>query len=120
MAKTSDSEFNAGTCDELLQLFGRDGVIEMLEALQRDLPQQRRHLIEASAREDRPSLKRIAHNLRGAALQFGAEPLAQHCADIEQSVAGDVPTSRIVADAEQMLDRYAALLSRLKESRYGA
>ena len=116
MEKTTDSDFDPGVWAELLQLFGRDGVTEMVETLQRDLPLQRDQLTEALAGEDRQMLKRIAHNLRGVALQFGAEPLAQSCGGIEQSVVSDVPTAQIAADAAQMLARYAALLRALKAS----
>jgi HPt (histidine-containing phosphotransfer) domain-containing protein len=119
MGTFTDEDFDPATWDELLELFGRDGVAEMLGALQGDLPQQRQKLDAALAAQDRGAIKRIAHSLRGVALQFGATSLAEYCGGIERAVAGDAPLAAIAADAAIMLDRQLALTQRLNETLHG-
>ena len=119
MGTTGDSGFDPEVWDELLQLFGRDGVAEMIDALRSDLPQQRQRLETALAAQDRGAIKQIAHGLRGVALQFGAEGLADHCAGIEQSLAGGAPLAGIAASAAHMLDRHDAMTKSLNEALRG-
>ncbi len=120
MGTSAKPSFDRGIWGELIELFGHEGVTEMLGALQRDLPLQQQQLGAAIAAEDRGSLKRTAHSLRGVALQFGAESLAQRCGDIEQSVAGSTPTAQIGLDATRMLETYAALLRHLQDALHDA
>lgn len=119
-AAAADGEFDAAAWDELLRLFGRDGLTEMIDALQRDLPQQHRRCADALAAQDRATLKHIAHSLRGVALQFGFVDLAQECGAIEQSVAGQTPVVMIGADTARMLNRYAAMVRRLRQALHDA
>ncbi|MDP9139879.1 MAG: Hpt domain-containing protein [Pseudomonadota bacterium] len=112
---TVDRDIDPGAWDELLQLFGRDGVAEMLDALQRDLPVQQERLADALAADNRSALKSIAHSLRGVALQFGAAALAQSCGDVEQSAAGQMPTAQLGTDTVHLLDGYVALLRSLQD-----
>jgi len=119
MGTTADGDFDPAIWDELLQLFGRDGLAEMIEALRRDLPEQRQRLAAALAELDRGTIWHIAHGLRGVALQFGAADLADHCGGIEHSIAGDAPLAGIAAAAARMLDRHAALTRRLNEALHG-
>ncbi|MEW6167137.1 MAG: Hpt domain-containing protein [Pseudomonadota bacterium] len=117
---TAQEDLDPATWNELLELFGRDGVAEMITALQSDLPQRQRQLADALAAEDRNALKRIAHSLRGVALQFGAAALAQSCGEIEQAVAAQAPTAQLGVDTARVLDRYAALVQGLQDALHGA
>lgn len=120
MGTITDETFDPATWDELLELFGRDGVAEMIAALERDLPEQRQRLDAALQEQDRGAVRRIAHGLRGAALQFGANPLAEHCGRIERLTAGDAAFDDIARDATAMLDRQLALTRRLTDTLHGA
>lgn len=120
MGTIGDRDLEPAMWNELLELFGHQGMAEMLDTLQRDLELQQRRLAEALAAEDREAFKRLAHSLGGVASQFGAVGLAQDCGDIERSVAGPVPTARIGADTTRMLDRYMALLRGLRTLLSGA
>ena len=120
MGTIKDEGLDPAMWDELLQLFGREGVAEMLRAVQGDLPQQRQRLDAALRAQDRDAIKRIAHSLRGVALQFGAQSLAAHCDGIERAIATDAPLSAIAADAQGMLDRQLALTRRLDDALDGA
>jgi len=117
---TVDKDFDPGAWDELLQLFGRDGVAEMLDALQRDLPVQQQRLADALTADNRSALKSIAHSLRGVALQFGAAALAQRCADVEQSAAGQTPTAQLGTDTARLLEGYGVLVRGLQASLHDA
>lgn len=119
MGTSAHEDFDRATWDELLQLFGRDGVAEMIEALQRDLPQQGQRLDAALRAQDRGAIRRIAHSLRGVALQFGVESLAGHCGDIERAIAADTPIAEIAVDAKTMLDRHLALTRHLSDALHG-
>jgi HPt (histidine-containing phosphotransfer) domain-containing protein len=114
------SGFDADTWGELLQLFGHDGLGEMVAALQHDLPQQQERLQAALRDQDRRTVRHIVHSLRGVALQFGATHLADCCGSIEQSVANDAPLDQAGAAAARMLDRHAALARRLHGTLRGA
>ncbi len=120
MGKTANGDFDPDAWDELLQLFGRDGVGEMIDSLQRDLPLQQQQLSSALDAEDRTALRRIAHNLRGVALQFGAAALAQRCGEIEQALAGQTPTAQLGTDTANLLEGYGMLVRNLRASLHGA
>lgn len=119
MGPSTQESFDPATWDELLQLFGRDGVAEMLDALEGDLPRQRQQLDAALLAQDRAAIKRIAHSLRGVALQFGAEGLAEHCSAVERAIAADAPLADVATDANIMLDRQLALTRCLHEALHG-
>ena len=119
MPASPQEPFDSATWDELLQLFGRDGVAEMLGALQAELPKQRQQLDAALLAQDRDAIKRIAHGLRGAALQFGATELAALCGSIERAIANDAPLTDIATDATAMLERQQALTRSLSDVLHG-
>ncbi|MGQ0621738.1 MAG: Hpt domain-containing protein [Panacagrimonas sp.] len=75
--KTESADFNPAAWAELLSLFGRAGAAELVSVLVDDLPRQRSELAEAARAADPHGLKRLAHDLRGAAQQLGAQALAQ-------------------------------------------
>ncbi|HEY1077094.1 MAG TPA: Hpt domain-containing protein [Fontimonas sp.] len=115
-ANDSGPGFDRAIWDELLDLFGRDGVAEMLVTLQQDLPQQRQRLAAALPAEDRVAIRRIAHSLRGVALQFGAASLAADFGTLEVAAGGDSPLATLGRDAAALLDRQAALIRALERA----
>lgn len=115
MNAMTTGDFDAEVWDELLQLFGREGVSEMIAAVRDDLPQQRQRLGAALAAQDRRGVKAVAHSLRGVALQLGARGMAGDWSGIEAAIAAEHPLDGIVADAVKLLDRKAALMLVLQE-----
>lgn len=120
METTADGGFDPEVWDELLEIFGRDGVAKMIEVLLLDLPQQRQRLDSALIVQDRAAVKCIAHDLRGVAMQFGATDLAERWSHIERVVADGAPLADIATTAARMLDRHAALTRTLKGALRGA
>ncbi len=117
---TGHGGFDSAAWKELHELFGRDGLAEMIDALQRDLPLQRQRLADALAAGDRNALRQIAHSLRGVALQFGAAALAQSGGDIEQAVAEQATMAQLGADTAGLLEGYAVLVRDLQASLHDA
>ena len=64
------------------------------------------------ADQDWASLRRTAHQLKGAAGSYGFEPISQVAARLEQEVSGDV-TPRLVTDT---VDELAALCQSVRTS----
>ena len=106
-------DFSSTTWSELLRLFGSAGVAELLGALRKDLPTTRARREQAAQSHDLPSLKRVAHSLRGASLQLGAEDLARLCASAEQAALDGSPDAATLG--AQALRRYSALIERLED-----
>ncbi|TDU23200.1 HPt (histidine-containing phosphotransfer) domain-containing protein [Panacagrimonas perspica] len=106
-------DFSGATWSELLRLFGPTGVAELLGALRNDLPTTRARQAQAIQSHDFPGLKRIAHSLRGASLQLGAEDLARLLASAEHAaLEGSTEAAELGAQA---LARYSALIERLDD-----
>lgn len=97
--------------NELLRMFGRDGVAEMLAALRGDLAQQQQRIDAALQQGDRQALRRCAHGLRGVGLQFGAAVFADLCAQVEQG--------EDTALAVRMRAAYAELVQQLEDRLHG-
>jgi len=118
--EAQDQDFNSATWKEMLAVFGRSGVVQIAEALAKDVPDQESRRDAAVAAGDLSELKRIAHALRGSSLQLGAEALAQLCGEVEAACAANdhAAALRLSADA---LARYAALVGRLvREAKAGS
>lgn len=103
-----------GVGDEMLRLFGHDGLLKMVGVLERDLPQLEVVLGEALDGEDRSGLRRQAHTLRGVAQQLGAHALADHCTATE-AAGRDAPWPQVVAGVRTMLAQYKAVVRQLRE-----
>ncbi len=108
-----DTGFDRAIWDELLRLFGCSGIAEMIAALERDLPQQRQRLADALLAQDRGAIKRLAHSLRGVALQFGATQLAEDFGVLEHAAVTDESMESLGHAAAAMLDRQALLIQQL-------
>jgi len=107
-----DQDFNSATWQEMLAVFGRGGVGQIAAALIQDVPVQQGHHEAAVAAGDLLALKRIAHALRGSALQLGAEALAELCGEAETACAANDPAAAVRLSAGA-LARYTALVGRL-------
>lgn len=106
-------DFNAQTWSELRRLFGPDGAAKLADALIDDLPIQQQRMADALGARDLAALKRIAHALRGVALQLGAEALAVLCTDTE-TAAADGRLEAATALGTQLIRRHEALVERLR------
>ncbi|WP_299697535.1 Hpt domain-containing protein [Hydrocarboniphaga sp.] len=109
----ADADFNPLTWSEWLRVFGERGLTEVVAVMTADLgEQQRRHAAAAQA-GDLYALRQIAHALRGASLQFGAEALADLCNRAESAaLAGDGPQA--LSLGKQMMTRHTALVARMQ------
>jgi len=106
-------DFSGTTWSELLRLFGSAGVAELLGALRKDLPVTQERHQQALRSQDFASLQRVAHSLRGASLQLGADDLARLCSRAEQAAReGSGTATELNAQA---LMRYGALIERLQD-----
>lgn len=111
---TEADDVDAALWNELLTVFGRAGVAEMLAALQRDLPQQQQRLETASRAEDDKAIRSLAHSLRGVALQFGAAALVEAWDRVEHPAASTALANQ-AAEAARLLQRHEALIRRVQE-----
>lgn len=108
-----DEDFDGARWRELLALFGRSGLAEMIAAIERDLPLQRLSLERALQDADTAALRRIAHTLCGVALQLGAEAFAALCTQVERRAAEGLGAEAATLGT-QMLSRYVAWVARLQ------
>lgn len=106
-------DFSGATWSELLRLFGPAAVAELLSALRKDLPTAQARQEQAAQSQDFPGLRRVAHSLRGASLQLGADDLARLCASAEQAALDGSPDAAELG--AQALTRYSALIERLED-----
>lgn len=106
-------DFDDALWSELLRLFGRNGVTEMVAALGLDLLRQQREFELVQQRHDARALRGIAHSLRGAAQQLGAGRLASLCTEVELRAATGMSAETATSGA-RMLSRYGALVARLQ------
>lgn len=110
----AEQDFDARTWVELLRLFERRGVSEMLTTLARELTSQGQRWSVAVRSEDYAALKRLAHGLRGASLQFGAAGLAELCTQAEHAAIARERDSCIWLTA-LALERQALLVRHLQD-----
>ncbi|MFI4978728.1 MAG: response regulator [Nevskiales bacterium] len=115
-AQGAVDDFNPAAWDEMLRVFKRAGMQEVVAALVADVPEQARRFAAAAAADDVAALKRIAHALRGASLQLGAGALAGLCNEIESGTDG----KRAMALGASMIERHTALVARLGREVGGA
>jgi hypothetical protein len=114
-APSGGDEVDAGIWTELLDLFGSDGVTEMIDALRQDLPRQRERLDAALREPDARTIRQIAHSLRGAALQLGTLSLAEDWGQVEQALAGEAALPPAVGNrAAMLLARHVASVQHLR------
>ncbi|WP_165797510.1 Hpt domain-containing protein [Solimonas fluminis] len=106
-------DFNAEAWGELLEMFGADGAAQLAGAVIDDLPVQQQRMAAAIRDQDLPSLKRIAHALRGVSLQLGAGALAELCTQAEAAAAAG-PASTATELGARLIARHEALAERLR------
>lgn len=110
-------DFCATTWNDLLCLFGASGLAELVAALRKDLPTTRARLQQAARGRGTPpdwaALRHIAHSLRGACQQLGADDLAQLCVRAEQAAREELPAA--VDHGAAALLRYGTLIDRLED-----
>lgn len=114
--KGAVDDFNPVAWDEMLRVFKRAGVQEVVAALVADVPEQARRFAAAAAADDVAALKRIAHALRGASLQLGADALAGLCNEIETGT----DSGRAMTLGASMIERHTMLVARLSREAGGA
>lgn len=120
-APSGGDEADGDIWSELLDLFGRDGVAEMIDALQQDLPRQHERLHAALRAPDACTIRQIAHSLRGAALQLGTLSLAEEWGQVEQALVGDAVLPPAVGNrAALLLERHVASVLHLRSRLHDA
>ncbi|WP_029920926.1 response regulator [Nevskia soli] len=114
--KDAVDDFNPVAWNEMLRVFKHAGVQEVVAALVADVPEQARRFAAAAAADDVAALKRIAHALRGASLQLGADALAGLCNEIETGT----DSGRVMTMGASMIERHTMLVARLSREAGGA
>lgn len=99
----------------LNDLFGDDHEVirEILEAYAADLTLRASDLRAAANERDRTRVSRIAHSLKGASANVGADDFASFCATIEQ-LATSAPWPSIDDACAQVSDDAVALCARVQ------
>jgi CheY-like chemotaxis protein/HPt (histidine-containing phosphotransfer) domain-containing protein len=87
----------------------REFVAELLTGFQRDMERHLAHLRQAVAREDRHSIQRIAHSVKGSSASIGARPLARIAGMLQEAGAGE-PVSRLRALVDLLEGEYERLV----------
>jgi HPt (histidine-containing phosphotransfer) domain-containing protein len=99
--------FDAAVFDELREMIGYDGVMEMVEIFRTETRRRVRRL--AAGGQDRAAVVREMHTLKGAAGTVGAPRLAALGRDLEQSAQlGIVPTPDHRGAIEDALEAFLA------------
>jgi len=111
-AEAQTQDFNRAIWNEMLDVFGCSGVVRIAEALARDVSAQVQRHDAAIAAGDLPALKQIAHALRGASLQLGAEALAELCGATETACTAKDATAALRLSTNA-LARYRILIEHL-------
>lgn len=82
---------------------------EVFETFMRETPQRIAAMHEAVAAEDVDRLKKIAHTLKGACSNLGAEPMVHICSRLES-----IATAEFVGRSTVWIEEVAAEFSRVK------
>ena len=108
------NDFRQEGFDQLIELFEQDGAEELIAALVKDLTGQSADLARALDEQDAVVLGRVAHTLKSTSRLVGADALGDLCETIElQCRNGDLHQAK--HDANIMIQRYGALVSRLTD-----
>ena len=108
-------DFRPEALEQLALTFGKDGAIEVIEALIADLPTQTALLASGLAAQDGKALGRLVHTLKAQARLVGAVGLGDFCEQLERVMQQAGP-SGMEARLEEMRARYQRLLDQLLES----
>lgn len=107
------SDFNPLGLTELVDSLGQEGAREIIQALCEDAPEQLRGIEAAFANDDRRSLQRQLHTIKGSVLLLKADALASGVGTQETAVAGGQSLTDLQATLPPLLGRYETLLQDL-------
>ncbi len=101
---------------EITQLrieFAGEGIDDLVKMFEQEGPENIERIAAAVRSGDANAMRRAAHQLKGAAANFGAHPLQSLCEEMEQAGrAGDtVSVSGMVAEVRREYRRVEAALS---------
>jgi CheY-like chemotaxis protein len=106
------SECEPGQLAKVREMFGEDGLLELVEVMVRDAPQQLAQLRDAVASRDSKTAIRGAHTLRGMCQTIGAPAQGEAWGQLERGIgAGDWEPAP--ARADELIRRYEQLMSEL-------
>jgi HPt (histidine-containing phosphotransfer) domain-containing protein len=99
--------FDADVLHKLIIEYGEDKVAKLIELFKASAPGSIADMWRALEKSDAAGLFRAAHKLKGSCLHFGATPLRDLCAQLEQAgLSGNMDgTADLVVSAEKELDR---------------
>jgi HPt (histidine-containing phosphotransfer) domain-containing protein len=106
-----ERDFDPACIAELDASLDRSGTEEVLEALVADAPGQRQGIELAVASEDRRSLQRHLHTIKGTLRLLKAGSLADLFSDAEHALLNGAEIAALSADVLAILPRYERLLS---------
>ncbi|MCA1687812.1 MAG: Hpt domain-containing protein, partial [Actinobacteria bacterium] len=99
----TEDPLDRAVLENLRELGGQEMLSELSQMFVNDASSALRDLKEATECEDPPSVKRVAHTLRGSSGNMGAKRMAALCAELQD------------AGASGDLSRVPGLLERLQE-----
>ena len=103
--------FDAAEFDDLSEMIGEDGVLEMVWIFETETRNRLRRLVAGG--QDAATMVREMHTLKGAAGTVAAPRLAAMGRQFEMAAQkGIAPTSRDLAAIEQALDAFLAALKK--------
>jgi HPt (histidine-containing phosphotransfer) domain-containing protein len=96
--------------EELQEDGGADLVVELVELYLQDAPVKINAIRQAVAQDDRDSLTRAAHSLKGSSGTLGVRQLASVCEELEY-----LPGDPLTSDATALVDRLQGEFVRVQE-----
>jgi HPt (histidine-containing phosphotransfer) domain-containing protein len=96
----------AAQAEAIFSTYGSDPMLgEMVELYVAEMPERIAALERAFSEGDRESLRRTAHQMKGAAGSYGFDPLTDAAAELESAVREDQPRLRIQHALEELIGR---------------
>ena len=90
---------------EIYSSFGDDPDLgDLVEIFVSEIPDRVATLLEAFESGDRESLRRTAHQLKGAAGSYGFDQLTPYSAALERSVIDDCPEETVQQTLQELVD----------------
>jgi HPt (histidine-containing phosphotransfer) domain-containing protein len=99
-------ESTAAHGEAIFSTYGSDPMLgEMVELYVAEMPERIAALERALSEGDRESLRRTAHQMKGAAGSYGFDPLTDAAAELESAVRENQPRERIQNALEELIGR---------------
>ncbi len=76
---------------------------EIVEMFVSEMPDRISQMVDVMEKEDWEGLKRLAHQLKGAAGSYGFEPLSPTAAELENTIADGASEEDIKASLEELV-----------------